>query len=77
MYKAINITTFGPMKKLKIAFKLKDDDIIEIFKRVDFRLSKPEINALFRRPDHKNFRECGDQILRNFILGLTKVHRNV
>ena len=27
--------------------------------------------ALFRAPGHKHFRECGDQILRNFLRGLT------
>ena len=63
------------MKKLKIAFKLKDEDIVDIFKDIDFKISKSEINALFRRSNHKNFRECGDQILRNFIQGLTKAYR--
>jgi len=60
------------MKKLKIALKLKDEDIVEILKKLDFKISKSEINAFFRRSDHKNFRECGDQILRNFIQGLIK-----
>ncbi|MCK5197315.1 MAG: DUF1456 family protein, partial [Spirochaetales bacterium] len=57
------------MKKLRIALELKEVDIIEIFRQVDFRISKSEISALFRRSDHKNFRECGDQMLRNFIQG--------
>lgn len=65
------------MKKLRIALELKEPDIIEIFNQVDFRISKSEISALFRRSDHKNFRECGDQMLRNFIQGLTKVYRDV
>ncbi|MDA3941631.1 MAG: DUF1456 family protein, partial [Spirochaetia bacterium] len=65
------------MKKLKIALELKDDDIVAIFKDIDFKISKSEINALFRRSDHKNFRECGDQILRNFIQGLTTAYRQV
>ncbi len=65
------------MKKLRIALELKEADIIEIFKKVDFRISKSELSALFRRSDHKNFRECGDQMLRNFIQGLTKTYRGV
>ena len=65
------------MKKLRIALELKEVDIIEIFKQVDFRISKSEISALFRRSGHKNFRECGDQMLRNFIQGLTKTYRDV
>ena len=65
------------MKKLRIALELKEVDIIEIFRQVDFRISKSELSALFRRSDHKNFRECGDQMLRNFIQGLTKTYRDL
>ncbi|PLP21025.1 DUF1456 domain-containing protein, partial [Klebsiella michiganensis] len=37
-----------------------------------FRVSMPEITAMMRAPDHKNFRECGDQFLRYFLRGLTE-----
>jgi uncharacterized protein YehS (DUF1456 family) len=60
------------LKKLRVAFELRDDDIIAILQSVDFRISKPEVNALFRREDHANFRACGDQLLRNFLKGLTQ-----
>ena len=59
------------MKKLRIAFDLKTTDIPEVLKRVNFTVSQAEIGAIFRKPDHKNYRECGDQILRNFLKGLT------
>ncbi|MCP4653584.1 MAG: DUF1456 family protein [Candidatus Omnitrophica bacterium] len=59
-------------KKLRIALKLKDDDIVEILKLVKFNVTKSEINALFRKKGHQNFKKCGDQLLRNFLLGLTK-----
>jgi uncharacterized protein YehS (DUF1456 family) len=36
-----------------------------------FRVSVPEVTAMMRAPDHKNYRECGDQFLRNFLRGLT------
>ncbi len=26
-----------------------------------YRVSVPEITAMMRSPDHKNYRECGDQ----------------
>lgn len=58
------------LKKLRVALKLRDDDIIEILKLVDFPISKSEISALFRAEDHPNYVECGDQILRNFLNGL-------
>ncbi|QKJ89132.1 DUF1456 family protein [Paramixta manurensis] len=63
------------LKKLRIAFDLKTTDIAEILKKVDFAVSQAEIGAIFRKPGHKNYRECGDQILRNFLKGLTLIQR--
>ena len=58
------------LKKLRVALKLKDSDIVDILKLADFRISKSELGALFRREDHPKYMECGDQILRNFLNGL-------
>lgn len=58
------------MKKLRVALKLKDDDIIEILKLVNFAATKSELGAIFRTEDHPNFKPCGDQFLRNFLNGL-------
>ncbi len=60
------------LTKLKIALNLKAEDIIEILASVDFRLSKPELSAFSRKPDHKHFRQCKDQVLRNLLQGLEK-----
>ena len=57
-------------KKLRVAHKLRDTDIVKICELVDFRISKSELNALFRNEDHAKYMECGDQILRNFLNGL-------
>ncbi|MBV2128399.1 DUF1456 family protein [Arsukibacterium indicum] len=57
-------------RKLKIALDFKDDDVLDVMTLADFRLSKPELSAFFRRADHKHFRACQDQVLRNFIKGL-------
>lgn len=57
-------------RKLKIAFNLQAEEILSILALADFQLSKHELSAFFRRPDHKHFRECKDQILRNFLVGL-------
>ena len=63
------------LKKLRIAFSLKTDDILAIMTEQKYRVSMPEITAMMRAPDHKNYRECGDQFLRNFLRGLThRVH---
>lgn len=57
-------------KKLRVALMLRDDDIVEILKLADFEVGKSELGAFFRKEDHPNYRECGDQILRNFLNGL-------
>ena len=57
-------------KKLRVAHQLRDDDIVNILELVDFRVSKSELGAFFRREDHPKYKECGDQILRNFLNGL-------
>ncbi len=58
------------LKKLRVALKLRDDDIIKICKLVDFNIGKSELGALFRKEDHPKYMECGDQFLRNFLNGL-------
>jgi len=59
------------LKKLRVAFELTDVDMHAIFDAAGFPVSKPELSALFRQPGHRNFRPCGDQLLRNFLKGLT------
>ena len=59
------------LKKLRVAFALKDVDMHDIFESAGFPISKPELTALFRQPGHTNYRVCGDQLLRNFLKGLT------
>jgi len=63
------------LKKLRIALELKDTDIIEILKLADFEISKAEINAIFRKEGHRNYKECGDQLLRRFLNGLITKNR--
>ena len=45
-------------KKLRVALALKDDDIVEILKLVDFKISKSELSAFFRNEDHPNYKNC-------------------
>ena len=59
------------LKKLRVAFELKEEDMHSILSSVGFDVSKPELSALFRKKDHKHYRNCGDQLLRNFLKGLT------
>lgn len=58
--------------KLRIALNMKAEDILETLKAVDFNLSKHELSAFFRNPENKHYRECKDQILRNFLFGVQR-----
>lgn len=64
------------LKKLRVAFELKDDEIISMLADSGFNVSKTELSALFRKEGHQNYRVCGDQFLRNFLKGLTKKLRD-
>ena len=61
--------------KLKIALNLKAEDVLAIMNLAEFHLSKHELSAFFRKADHKHYRECKDQILRNFLKGLQLKYR--
>jgi uncharacterized protein YehS (DUF1456 family) len=63
-------------RKLKIALDLKAEDILEIMDLTNVRISKHELSAFFRKPDHKHYRDCKDQILRNFIKGVQLKYRD-
>lgn len=60
------------LTKLKIALNLKSEDLIALLDSVDFRLSKPELSAFSRKADHKHYRECKDQVLRNLLQAIDK-----
>ncbi len=63
------------LKKLRIALDLKEDDMLEMFKLSEFAITRPELSALFRKKGNKNYKVCGDQILKNFLQGVTVHYR--
>lgn len=65
------------LRKLKIALDLKTDDILDMFASINKKLGKHELSAFFRNPNHKSYRACMDQYLRNFLNALqTKYNKN-
>ncbi len=62
-------------RKLKIAFNLQAEEVLSILALADLNISAHELSAFFRRPDHKHYRDCKDQILRNFLTGLQIKYR--
>lgn len=63
-------------RKLKIALDMKADDILEILGLTDVHISKHELSAFFRKPNHKHYRLCKDQILRHFLAGVQIKYRD-
>lgn len=61
--------------KLKIALNMQADEVLEVLESVGLKISKHELSALFRKPGHKHYRDCKDQILRNFLKGLQLKYR--
>ena len=64
------------LRKLRIALAFNSYDMIRIFKLGGIEISEGELSALFRREDHKNYKECGDKYVRVFLKGLTEYCRN-
>ncbi len=56
--------------KLKIALNMQADAVLEVLRLAGFSLSRHELSALFRKPGHKHYRDCKDQVLRNFMQGM-------
>jgi len=64
------LTNNDILKKLRVALKLRDDDIVKILSLVDYKISKSELGAFFRNERHPKYMELQDQVLRNFLNGL-------
>jgi uncharacterized protein YehS (DUF1456 family) len=65
------VTNNVVLKKLRVAFELKDGDLVAMMAETGCPVSKSELSALFRNPTHTNFRAAGDQFVRNFLRALT------
>ncbi len=63
------------LKKLRIALDFKENDMLEMFRLSGFEITRPELSALFRKKGSKNYKVCGDQIVKNFLKGITVYYR--
>jgi uncharacterized protein YehS (DUF1456 family) len=63
------------LKKLQIALNLRAEELLEILELADLKVSKYELSAFFRKPEHKHYRPLRDQILRNFLNGMQTKYR--
>jgi uncharacterized protein YehS (DUF1456 family) len=58
------------LKKLRVALNLKSHEMVMVYALNDIDMSPSQINALFRKEDHKNYRPCSDKMLFDFLDGL-------
>ncbi len=63
------------LKKIRIALELREEDLLDIMQIADFKFSKSEMSAFFRKPGSRQYKPCGDQMLRNFLIGLCEKKR--
>lgn len=56
--------------KLRIALDLQADELHSLIGSDDVHLSRHELSALFRKPGHKHYRECTDELLESFLDGM-------
>jgi uncharacterized protein YehS (DUF1456 family) len=64
------------LKKIRIALNLNEGAMLATLSKAGVQLSKSELSAMFRAKEHRNYKPCGDQFLRNFIRGLTSMSAN-
>lgn len=63
------------LKKIRVALELREEHLSEIMQIADFKFSKSEMSAFFRKPGSRQYKPCGDQMLRNFLIGLCEKNR--
>ncbi len=67
----IPVTNNTVLKKLRVAFELKEENMHQLIETGGYRVGRSELSAFLRQKDHPNYRACGDQVLRYFLKGLT------
>ena len=63
------------LRKIRIAFALKDVDVIELLKKTGFAVTKSELGAMARKKDHPHYMKCGDQLIRYLLKGMVMTYR--
>jgi len=52
------------------ALSLRSEEVHALIQEGGGKLAAAEVGAFFRKPDHRNYRSCGDQVMRWFLNGL-------
>jgi uncharacterized protein YehS (DUF1456 family) len=70
----IELTNNLILKKLRIALRLKDPEVLIVFGLAEREISISQIKDLFRNPAHPRFRLCSDALLNDFLIGLDEFY---
>jgi uncharacterized protein YehS (DUF1456 family) len=68
------LTNNAIFNKVKIALALKADEVLTTLELGNISLGKYELSAFFRNVNHKNYKECSDDVLSAFLKGLKISH---
>lgn len=60
------------LKKLKIAFSLTSEDMLDLFKEVEVSISKEKLSCLFRKEGHKSYKYCRDVYVVGFLKAISQ-----
>lgn len=63
------------LRKIKIAMSYQEQDMLKNLQLAQFNVGKAELSALFRNKNHRNYKKCNNQLLRNFLQGMVLRHR--
>ena len=64
------------LKLIKIALTMRSEDLHAQMEAGGASLTVSEVNALLRKPNSRNYRQCGDQVLRQFLNGVGQSQRD-
>ncbi len=64
------------LKLMKIALAMRSEDLEDTMAAGGASLTSSEVSALLRKPGSRNYRQCGDQVLRQFINGVRQSQRD-
>lgn len=59
------------LKKLRIALNLYAEDMLKLFQLGGKTLANGELTVLFRKPTHKHYKVCDDELLSAFLDGVS------
>ena len=59
------------LKQLRIALSLRTEEVHSLISAGGGRIGKTEVSAFFRKTTARNYRRCGDQVMRWFLAGVT------